>query len=408
MSPLRLLRPDRRTFLRATLRSGLGVSAWFLAGCPRGPGGLYDAGTPILGACDEAFEGGELLGRLGFVDENTQAFHEPYGQGHDGRLLTDLSLIQPGTTTTPTEHFYIRTAYPDTLDPNAPWSIRVDGLVDDEVTLSLADLGPLVVDQGVHVLECSGNSSGGGFGLLSAASWRGAPLLDVLEASGAGIRAEATRVLVSGYDAQTHVSTHSTPGASWVFTFEELARFGAFLATEMNGEPLPLDHGFPVRLYIPGWYGCTCIKWVDTLRLVNDDEPATAQMQEFASRTHQNGQPALARDYISASMDQAAMPVRVEKWRVAGEIRYRVVGILWGGYEVTDALTVRLGDDAPPVPVDVCPPQSGNQGWTVWTHAFRPTRLGEHTITCQIDDDSVPTRRLDIEWYARSVVIDEI
>src|SRR5204862_7518096 len=104
----------------------------------------------------------------------------------------------------------------------------------------------------------------------------------------------------------------------------------ALLATGMNGAPLPPDHGFPVRLIVPGWYGCACIKWIDRIDLVAADAPATTQMREFARRTHQNGEPALAREFTPAVIDQAAMPVRVEKWLADGRIAYRVIGVMWG------------------------------------------------------------------------------
>jgi DMSO/TMAO reductase YedYZ molybdopterin-dependent catalytic subunit len=92
-----------------------------------------------------------------------------------------------------------------------------------------------------------------------------------------------------------------------VFSFDDLERSGAFLATHMSGEPLSLDHGAPVRLIVPGWYGCACIKWVNEPRYVGVEEPATSQMTEFASRTHQDGAPELARDFLPAEIDVAAM-----------------------------------------------------------------------------------------------------
>jgi DMSO/TMAO reductase YedYZ molybdopterin-dependent catalytic subunit len=94
----------------------------------------------------------------------------------------------------------------------------------------------------------------------------------------------ASRVLVAGFDDHSQPSQASVAGASWIFTFEQLTRAGAFLATHMNGAPLALDHGAPVRLFVPGWYGCACIKWVNEIRLVGENEPATSQMQEFAAR----------------------------------------------------------------------------------------------------------------------------
>src|SRR4026207_1630233 len=102
---------------------------------------------------------------------------------------------------------------------------------------------------------------------------------------------------------------------------------GASPAGRMTGEPLPADHGKPVRLVVPGWYGCTWIKWVNEIRLVGPDEQATTQMVEFAQRTHQAEPHKLARDYPPADIQPAATPVRVEKRKTPSGIDYRIVGI---------------------------------------------------------------------------------
>jgi DMSO/TMAO reductase YedYZ molybdopterin-dependent catalytic subunit len=265
------------------------------------------------------------------------------------------------------------------------------------------DLNPLVQPQGVQLLECSGNFVDAGFGLLSAADWAGVPIQQVLDMI--DIDPAATRVLISGAD---HTSGNgSVPGAAWIFTFEQLQQAGAFLATEMNGVPLPLDHGFPVRLLIPGWFGCCNIKWVNEIILVDESEPATGQMQEFASRTLQPGTPALAADYIPATIDQTAVPVLVEKWLHEGQLVYRIKGVMWGGYELTDKLVIQF-DDGPWEPVTVCPQQSSNATWTLWEHIWRPPAAGEYLMTMHIDDPNVPQRRLDSGRYHRHVIIDEV
>lgn len=368
--------------------------------------------TGVLGlvGCSDRFnsasetgEEGTMLGTVPFTDEQAD-LEVVSGEGLDGRLYTDLSKLKDDALVTPNETFYIRTRYPDLLDPNAPWKIALGGLVESPRDLELADLAPKVKkDLGPFVMECSGNGSGAGFGMLSAARWSGVLALDVL--SMVNVHPSAKRVLVSGFDGHSKPSERSTPGASWVFTFDELARAGAFLATEMNGAPLPRDHGFPVRLFVPNWYGCTCIKWVDAITLVDDDVPATSQMQEFASRTHQNGTPALARDYLPATMDQAAMPVRIEKWRIGGALVHRVIGIMWGGYQVTDKLAIRFRDDERFVPVDVHPKQTTNATWTLWSHDWRPNVTGEYAITLRVDDPAVPQKRLDLGFYRRRTAV---
>ncbi len=383
----------RRRFLHRALRAG----AVLTLGC----GPARGDGSDIVES-DDSLAGGELIRILRFEDEDQVAYDERWQRGWDGGLTADLSALTPENLLMPNERFFIRTTAPDRLDLVARWSVRVQGLVEDDMTLSMADLEPLVGPRGSVVLECSGNR-GSGFGLMSAASWDGVLIEELLKM--VSPKPHATRLLVSGFDESGVPSRHSTRGASWIFSFDQLVEAGAFLATRMNGEALPPDHGAPVRLFAPGWYGCTAIKWVDELRLVGEDEPATAQMREFASRTHQRGVPDLARDYKAAAADQAAMPVRIEQWRVGGATRYRVVGIVWGGQKVFDRPTLRFNPGEPFVPVHVCPAMKHNQPWTLWSHVWDPPGPGRYRMRARIDDWGIPTRRLDQGWYDRVVEI---
>jgi DMSO/TMAO reductase YedYZ molybdopterin-dependent catalytic subunit len=202
------------------------------------------------------------------------------------------------------------------------------------------------------------------------------------------------------------------PGASWIFSRDDLPR--ALLAMRMNGAPLPRDHGFPIRLIVPGWYGCACIKWVDRIDLVPDEAPATAQMQEFAARTHQDirrlrtSTPPLARDFIPAVIDTAAMPVRVEKWIAGGRVEYRITGIIWGGSTPTNALSIRFKTSQPWTPVDDCPMPASTLTWSLWSHTWRPDAPGRYQIVLKVTDPSIRTRRLDLFFYVREILIDEV
>ncbi len=385
---------------RRFLHRALGAGAALAIGCgpARGDG---SASNDIVESAD-SLAGGELVRILRFEDENQVVYNERWQNVSGGGLVADLSALTPENLLMPNERFFIRTTAPDDLDLAGPWSIQVRGLVDADMTLTMEDLTPFVRPQGSFVLECSGNR-GSGFGLMSAASWDGILINDLLKMLSP--TADATRLLVSGFDEPAVSSTHATRGASWIFSFDQLLEAGAFLATRMNGEALPPDHGAPLRLYIPGWYGCTAIKWVNELRLVGEDEPATAQMREFASRTHQRGVPDLARDYRAALADQAAMPVRIEQWRVGAVTRYRVVGIVWGGQKVFDQLTLRFNPGEPFVSVQVSPAMRHNQPWTLWSTIWIPPGPGRYRMRARIDDWSIPTRRLDQGWYDRVVVI---
>lgn len=390
-------------------RSALGVlagaGAWVI-GCSESDNNDGSSGTGIASspALCRGIEGGAFVRTVPFEGEGPAALDVPIGAGLDGRLYDDLSTLEIGAPTTPTSRFYIRTRYPDRLDPSAPWKIRVHGLVERETTLTLDDLAPSIGPRGVHLLECSGNGGGAFFGMLSAAEWEGTPLLALLDAK-APRTSNATRVLVSGFDDHSQPSARSVPGASWIFTRAELEATGAFLATRMNGEVLPPDHGFPVRLVVPGWYGCTCIKWVNEIALVGDDEPSTPHMREFASRTMQSGTPDLARDFAPAAIDQTAMPVRVEEWRVGDRRVYRIIGVAWGGSRPTSALAVRMNADLPFERVAFCAPPTTNATWSWWAHAFAAPRAGLYTMRLRVEEAGIRTRRLDSGFYARTVAL---
>ncbi|PYP88245.1 MAG: hypothetical protein DMG65_15380 [Candidatus Angelobacter sp. Gp1-AA117] len=348
-----------------------------------------------------------FLTLVNFADEPAYAMETVIGSGLDGRLCTDLAAMEAYTRTTPTEKFYVRTCGSPLLPDAASWRIRIRGPGVQPVNLSLNDLNKKARSCGEHLMECSGNSGVGHFGLISVAQWEGVPLTDVLERAGFGRNRPAKRVLVSGFDHYPAPSATSTPGASWIFSLAELAADQAFLATTMNNEPLTRDHGDPVRLVVPGWYGCACIKWVNEIALVEDSAAATSHMREFAARTHQAGVPRLAREYESAVIDPAAMPVRLEKWMAGDKISYCVLGILWGASRPVGGLEIQFNPHQPFVAVDGFA-QDKEDGWNFWTHAWTPSNPGRYTIRLRLKNRMIRTRRLDSGHYRRTVVIHEV
>jgi DMSO/TMAO reductase YedYZ molybdopterin-dependent catalytic subunit len=328
-----------------------------------------------------------------------------FGDGLDGRMYTDLSRLTPQNVVTATESFYVRTRASELLEAQKPWMVRLSGLGTKPVELSLAELKKSSQPMGVHVMECAGNARSGHFGLMSAAEWSGVPLVELLER--VKFKPQSTRVLISGFDTYPAKSMSSQPGASWIFPWDDLQRARAFLATEMNGKPLTKDHGAPIRLIVPGWYGCACIKWVNEIALVDDGAEATSQMQEFAGRTQQAGVPKLVRDYKPARIEQAAMPTRIEKWIIDERIMYRVTGILWGGSRPVSTLQIRFNPEEDYLAVESVQ-QKINDPWSFWTHTWSPKRPGTYLIRLRIKDPQIAATRLNAGYYLRSVEITEM
>jgi DMSO/TMAO reductase YedYZ molybdopterin-dependent catalytic subunit len=353
----------------------------------------------------EPFAKGKLLGTIAFTGEAKVPMETALGAELDGRMYTDLSALSPENRVTPTEKFYIRTQASELLDTQKAWRVRVGGLAARPFELRTEELRKMAKPMGLHLMECAGNTRSVHFGMMSAADWGGTPLAELLESPKP--RPAATRVLISGFDTYAAKSASSVPGASWIFTLEELRTSRAFLATEMNGSALTRDHGAPVRLVVPDWYGCACIKWVNEITFTDDTAAATSQMQEYAARTMQMGVPGLAREYKPATVGTAAMPIRVEKWVVEEKIKYRVVGIVWGGSSAVKDLQIRFNPEEDYVPVGNLEPMAANP-WSFWTHAWAPRQTGTYLIRLRVKDVGVIARRLDLGYYMRSVEITEI
>ncbi len=378
---------DRRAFVTGAL----GAALW------AGRAGAAETGPA------SPFAAGERTGVLPWSAPDPPPFGVAVGEGWDGRRYVDLSRLQVDAPRTPADRFFVRTFRPSSLARRASegWEIRVGGLAAGEARIALAALRPRAL--GAVAIECAGNDASAHFGLMSCATWEGVPLASLLE--GLPPRAGLTALRVSGVDDHAKPSRggHSTPGCAWVIRRGEIESSGAFLATRLDGAPLPADHGAPVRLVVPGWYGCAHVKWVDAIDWVGRDEPATAQMREFARRTHPRGLPELARDYRPATLDAAALPVRVERWRVRGARVLRVVGIAWGGDGRDVGLRIRF--DPGGRWERVGPPSgSGRHAWRVWQHAWRPTSDGRHVIRCRFDE-RVAQRRQAAGLYDRSIVV---
>jgi DMSO/TMAO reductase YedYZ molybdopterin-dependent catalytic subunit len=189
------------------------------------------------------------------------------------------SLAEVGDTV-PNERFFVRnhSATPS-IDP-ATWRLRLfgDGLAGDAADFSLADLERLPSTSLTACIECAGNGRGffaaqqgapapgtqWALGGVGVAEWRGVLLSEVLER--AGITKSAVDVLPEGLDAKV-VTCGVDLGRVRRPLPVDKALDDVLLAYEMNGSALPPDHGFPVRLVVPGWVGIASIKWLGRIEV---------------------------------------------------------------------------------------------------------------------------------------------
>ena len=98
----------------------------------------------------------------------------------------------------------------------------------------------------------------------------------------------------------------------------------------------------------------------------------------------------------------------MEKRRVNGRLQYRVIGIVWGGDRPVDQLAIRFSAGETPRPFTLCPTPRSHQTWSLWDYRWEPTSPGVYNIALTAVDPSIRTRRLDVSYYVRRVVIDEV
>ena len=188
-------------------------------------------------------------------------------------LNAETPLEKQTGVITPASRHYVRDHF---AIPEAPSHLAIDGAVRTPLRLTLDDVRSLPARSLVVTLECAGN--GRAFvdppapgeqwrtGAVSTAEWTGASLREVLEK--AGPLATAVEVLCIGADSGTPADVGARISYERSLPMADALRDDVLLAYEMNGADLPPEHGAPVRLVVPGWYGMASVKWLARLRLI--------------------------------------------------------------------------------------------------------------------------------------------
>lgn len=282
----------------------------------------------------------------------------------------DVKGLAPFVTD-PKDFYRIDTALaPPVIDPQE-WSLRIHGMVESEVTLTMDDLLDLPLDEHHITLTCVSNPVGGD--LVGNATWLGYPVRELLR------RAKPHK------DADM-VLSHSFDGFSASTPIEALTDDrDSLLAVGMNGSPLPPEHGFPARLVVPGLYGfVSATKWVTELEVTRFDEK-TAYWTD-------RGWDAKAPILVASRIEVPKPLAKVS----AGDLV--VGGTAWAQQSGVKRVDVKLDDG------EWTSAELGDEvnidTWRQWKTGFSDVDTGLHTVTVRaIDQDGnvqTPKRRKSI------------
>ncbi|HWJ31465.1 MAG TPA: sulfite oxidase [Gaiellaceae bacterium] len=294
------------------------------------------------------------------------------------------------------------------------WSLTVDGNVARPLVLSLDEVRAMPPHEVVSTMECAGNgrarltprplSQPWLDEAIGNGRWRGARLRDVLDRVTPGDG--AVEVLFTALDrgiegGEEQQFQRSLPLA--------LAREeDVLLAYELNGAPLPPQHGHPLRLLVPGWYGMTNVKWLARITLV--DEPFRGYQQargyHFRADEEDAGVP-LQRIRPRALMVPPGIPEFMTRSRTVDAGRVTIEGRAWSGHAPVQAVDFSADGGASWAPAELGTDELGRWAWRGWSHVWDATP-GEHVLACRARDAAGNEQPLEPAWnvggYANNAV----
>jgi DMSO/TMAO reductase YedYZ molybdopterin-dependent catalytic subunit len=227
---------------------------------------------------------------------------------------------------------------------------------------------------------------------VGTGEWTGVPVAAVLREAGVGDGAR--EVLFTGADrgVEGGVEQHYQRSVA----LDEVVA-GALLAYALNGEPLPPQHGFPVRLVVPGWYGMTNVKWLARIDVLDAPFGGYQQSHAYRMRAHENdpGTP-VTRMLPRSLMVPPGIPDFLTRRRFVEAGQWRLEGRAWSGWAPIEAVEVSADGGASWAPAELgeAPPLGAWRGWSfVWDAA-----PGEHELCCRTRDAAGNEQPLQAEW----------
>lgn len=306
----------------------------------------------------------------------------------------EASFARLRTPITPNESFYVRSNFAIPTLHHEDYRFTVGGAVQRELDLSLDELKALGTRTITTVMECAGNNRLALFplpsgepwhiGAVSAARWTGIPLRAVIERAGVG--AGVVEILAIGADHGKPKDGSGDIPFARSLPLEKALDPDTLLAYEMNGEPLPRDHGAPLRLIVPDWYGMASVKWIQRLEALTEPFTGYYQHNRYVLDYDDGTPPSPVRrmqvkSIITSPLDGDTVPlgsitVRGQAWSGEGEVVKVEVSIDGGGaWQEARLLAAPDNDDA-----------QGTHTWQEWEFEWDVDVAGRRALRSRATD----------------------
>ena len=315
---------------------------------------------------------------------------------------------------TPVGLHYLLTHYDIPAVDTAAWRLHVGGHVEQERSLTLDELMARPRVRMPVTMECAGNGRArlsprpvSQPWLLEAvgnAEWGGTPLRPLLEE--AGMLDGAVDVLFTGLDRGWEADVEQFYERS--LSTADALHDDVLLAWELNGVPLPPQHGFPLRLVVPGWYGMASVKWLGRITVL--ERPYDGYQQQWGYRLRQaedeEGDP-VTRIRPRALMVPPGLPDFMTRRRIVDVGPCVLEGRAWSGGDRVVAVEVSTDGGSSWAGAELAQPP-GPYAWAAWRFDWDAGTPGDYTLCCRARNDAGETQPLEPEWnlggYANNAV----
>lgn len=283
------------------------------------------------------------------------------------------------------------------VDP-AKWKLVIEGKIKEPLEIDFETLLAMPKAIAANTLECSGNSrslltrkaSGNPWtiGGVGNAVWGGVWLKDILER--AGVVSDAAHVAFEGFDKPLGKAQirfiRSIP--------LEKAMSSTLLAYEMNGEPLPLKHGFPLRALALGWTGANCVKWLSKITL--QEKPFEGFFMDKVYRVFDKDQEPKTGKVVT-EIDLKSIITQPESGAISAPGEITILGAAYGGERDVEKVEVSLDNGSSWSPATFIGPHEPF-AWRQWQYIHSFSEPGSYTIFARATDRGGKTQPMQATW----------
>jgi DMSO/TMAO reductase YedYZ molybdopterin-dependent catalytic subunit len=285
---------------------------------------------------------------------------------------------------TPNRLFFVRNHFEVPTIDRKEWHLEVDGLVRQRLSLSWEDLAEYPERSLFATVECAGNGRSflhkrapgvqWGAGAIGHAEWTGVPLRLVLER--AGLQPGTTEIIFEGSDAGAEADHPERMHFARSLPLDKALHPDTLLVYRMNGEVLTPSHGFPLRLFVPGWYGVCSVKWLR--RIEATDRPFKGYYQTTKYTVQRRNGAEVETEVVHA------MSVKSEIIRPAADAvlrlgTNRLFGIAWAGEEPVGRVDISTDGGESWYPAQLIG-TSLPYCWTLWEYLWEAATPGNYTL----------------------------